>query len=68
MIKRRDFIKSFVRGSVLTGLSTITGIGIYRHKTFNENCDYDFVCRICKKRRSCSLPEAVDFRTTNNMN
>ncbi len=61
MNSRRKFIKSFVRGGLLTTLGATTGYLLLRDKSDGQNCDYDFVCRNCKKIKSCDLPEAKRF-------
>lgn len=32
----------------------------------NGDCDFEFVCKNCKKKSACSLPEAKEYREQNN--
>ena len=61
-MNRRQFISSIGRGAILTGLATLSGILIYRKSKITEPCDFDFVCRDCRKLNSCKQPEAVIFK------
>ncbi len=63
---RREFIKTFSRGLILSGLAVISGVLIFRdNKGGNDQCNFDFVCKKCKNLNSCSLPEATDYKKIN---
>ena len=62
---RREFIKTFSRGLILSGLAVISGVLIFRDKGGNDQCNFDFVCKNCKKINSCTLPEAADYKKMN---
>lgn len=63
MTERRHFIKQLARGILLTGL---TGMGaalvLRERKGAGEACDYDFICKNCRKKSGCELPEARAHR------
>jgi hypothetical protein len=61
---RRDFISRVLRNLILTGLLFISGFLLFR-KESRESCDFDFVCKNCKKMPSCSLPEAKQAKSKN---
>lgn len=63
MINRKKFIKTFLRIIFLVGIALISGILIFRKQNENsEICNLDFVCKNCKKLKSCTIPEAVNFK------
>ena len=65
MQKRREFIKSFSRGVIFTGLISLSGYLLFREKEGKEKCDFDFICQNCKKLKSCTIPEAQKYRKEN---
>jgi len=39
----------------------MSGFLLFQKKENNEEkCDFDFICNNCKKRNSCTLPEAKE--------
>ena len=63
---RREFIKTLSRGLIVSGLAVISGVLIFRDKNGkNDQCNFDFVCKNCKKINSCTLPEASDYKKMN---
>jgi hypothetical protein len=61
---RREFIRTIGRGILFTGLIGTSGYLLFRNKEGSVDiCKYDFLCKNCKKLKSCSLPEAKDFKT-----
>ena len=67
MQQRREFIKTISRGLIFTGLVSVTGYMIFKEET-NEKCDLDFICKNCKKVRTCEMPEAQEYRKGNPLN
>ena len=62
-LNRRGFISGGIRGFILLGLSTMTGIFLLRNNDeSNDNCDLDFVCQNCNKLKHCGLQEAKDYK------
>lgn len=65
---RRSFLQSLMRGSILGGLAIFSGTMIYRNlNSDGESCDFDFVCRNCKKVKGCRLPDGIDYRRKNSI-
>lgn len=62
MIDRREFIRKAGRGLILGGVIAGGGYLLLRPKT-GVACDFDFICRDCRQLKSCSLPEADDFKS-----
>jgi len=63
MQQRRTFIKTIGRGIVLSGLIGLSGVLLFREKPEGaETCDFDFICKNCKKNTSCQLPEAKAYK------
>ena len=60
MYNRREFIIKIFRTASLATLALGSGYLLFRQNT-EDNCDFDFVCRNCKKIQSCHLPEAENF-------
>jgi len=60
-MERRDFIKTVVRNLILSGIVLMVGYFLFKEKG-KETCNYDFLCKNCKKLNSCSLPESVKFK------
>jgi hypothetical protein len=61
-MERREFIKSIFRNIILTGILLFSGYLIFREKSENA-CEFDFICKNCKKLSSCDLPEAEQAKT-----
>ncbi len=59
---RRKFLSSIGRGTILTGLTALSGILIYKNSRKPEDCTFDFVCRDCRKLKGCKQPEAIIFK------
>ncbi len=62
MLNRRDFIQTLVRGSILAGLTLLTGALVYRSR--KGGCESGFACGSCPKSDGCNLAEAKAFRQT----
>lgn len=61
--ERRKFIKTLARGILLTGIIGLGSALVLREKPEGaESCDFEFICKNCKKRKSCELPEARSHR------
>lgn len=65
-MNRRQFLSSIGRGAILTSLATLSGVLIYRKSKITEPCDFDFVCRDCRKLTACKQPEAIIFKRKKN--
>jgi Na+-translocating ferredoxin:NAD+ oxidoreductase subunit B len=63
MQDRRAFINILVRGTLLTGLTLVSGALLIRKKN-GEFCGLDFACEKCDKSDGCILPQAAHFRQT----
>jgi hypothetical protein len=61
MNDRRIFLKKLGRGAMALGLAGVSGYLLFREHP-SDACSFDFVCGNCRKRTSCELPEAQDFR------
>lgn len=61
-MNRRKFISSIGRGTILAGLTALTGTLVYKNATQTSTCDFDFVCRDCSKVKACKQPEAIIFK------
>jgi hypothetical protein len=61
MSDRRRFIKTFGRGIALAGMAGLGGYLLLRDQS-GENCDFDFICRNCRKQKTCQLPEAKEYQ------
>ena len=59
---RRKFLSAIGRGTIFSGLAAITGVLIFRNSKGTDECTYDFVCRECKRLKSCVQPEAIIFK------
>jgi len=62
MPNRRDFIKAIIRYILLLTLILTSTFMLFKEDDGTE-CDFDFVCRACKKSKSCALPEAKKYRS-----
>ena len=60
MNDRRKFIKTFGRGLALAGMAGLGGYLLFRDRT-GDNCEFDFICRNCRKQKTCQLPEAKRY-------
>ena len=61
-MNRRQFLSSIGRGTILAGLTAISGILIFRNSKKTDQCTFDFVCQNCRKLKSCTQPEAIIFK------
>jgi len=59
---RRKFISSIGRGTILAGITALSGALVYKSATQTGTCDFDFVCRNCGKLKACKQPEAIIFK------
>ena len=60
MQTRRDFIKKSLRTAGFAVLAGGSGYLLLRDKS-DEPCDFEFVCKNCKKLKECKLPEAKEY-------
>jgi hypothetical protein len=67
-MNRRKFITTIGRGTILSGLAAISGVLIFRNSKEKDQCTYDFVCRECKRLKSCTQPEAIILKRKQNKN
>ena len=56
MKTRRDFIKNILQSSIFLSLIGLGAFLSFREES-DEICDFDFVCKNCKKKQGCNLPE-----------
>lgn len=61
MQTRRDFIKKSFRMAGMAVLVGGSGYLLLREES-DEACDFEFVCKNCKKLKECKLPEAKTFK------
>lgn len=59
---RREFFNTLYRGLILGGLIGVGGYLVLRDKDDSDSCSYDFVCKNCKKLKSCGIPEAIKYK------
>ena len=59
MYTRKEFIIKTFRMATFTALAGVSGYLLLREQS-DEACNFDFVCRNCKKLKECKLPEAVE--------
>ncbi len=53
-----------MRNLILVILTSVSGYLIFKEKTGElEACDFDFICKNCKKKQNCSLPEAIEYKS-----
>ena len=64
METRRNFIKNTLRTAAFSILAGGSAYLLFREQS-EEVCDFDFVCKNCKKLKECKLPEAKDVKTKN---
>lgn len=62
MTSRRNFISTFVRGTILAGLTAFTGLLVVRSR--KGGCTLDYACEHCPKAGNCTLPGAKPIRQT----
>ncbi len=67
MIDRRAFIKQMGRSIFVGGLIAGSGYLLLKPDT-GRNCNFNFICRDCKQIKSCTLPEAEDYKKNKNLN
>ena len=63
-MNRRTFIATLIRGTILTGITAMSGYLLFRENS-NETCDFDFICKNCRKLDNCKLPEATQYLKSN---
>lgn len=66
MYSRREFLKTIVRTVSVASITAVSGYLLMRENSSDENCDFDFICKKCKKLKTCNLPEAKQFKQTTN--
>lgn len=64
MYTRRDFITTILRTTTFAVVAGASGYLIFREES-DEVCNFEFVCKDCKKLKECSLPEAKEFNNKN---
>ena len=67
MMDRRAFLHNIGRGAILSALAVFSGTMVYRSMNSEGGCDFDFVCRNCKKNEGCTLPDGIDYRRKNSI-
>ena len=68
MLNRRSFIEKLSRSLILVMLVSLSGVLIFREeKDEQQACDFDFICKNCKKKQNCTLPEAIDHKKKNTL-
>jgi len=64
MLNRRSFIEKLIRNLIFVILASLSGFLIFRDKTDEQQaCDFDFICKNCKKKQDCALPEALQYKS-----
>ena len=66
-MNRRAFLQKVGRGTILSALAIFSGTMVYRSMNSEGGCNFDFVCRNCKKNKSCALPDGIDYRKKNSI-
>jgi len=67
-MNRRRFLNQIGRGTILSALAIFSGTMIYRNlNSDGESCEFDFVCRNCKKVKGCRLPDGIDYKNKNSI-
>ncbi|WP_372639545.1 hypothetical protein [Ancylomarina sp.] len=67
-MNRRTFLHNIGRGTILSALAIFSGTMIYRNlNSDGDSCDFDFVCRNCKKVKGCRLPDGIDYKKNNSI-
>ena len=63
-MKRKEFIQSLFRFSILVMMGALIGIFLRKGKiTSSQECDVGFQCRNCNKLKNCSLEEANTYKS-----
>ena len=45
-------------------LASISGVLVFRESSNDQQaCDFDFICKNCKKKQNCTLPEALEYKS-----
>ncbi len=66
MLNRRDFLSGLIRNIILLFLTALSGILLFKQVDASaQTCDLDFVCRSCKKLKTCNLNEAKAYKKGN---
>ena len=60
-LSRRGFVKSLVRNGFLLGLVASGSYLLFKENN-GETCALDFICKNCRKSKTCALPEADTYR------
>jgi len=60
MQSRREFINKSLRMAGMAVLVGGSGYLLLRDDN-GESCDFDFVCKNCRKLKECKLPEAKEY-------
>lgn len=60
-MKRRDFIQNIVRSSAVISMAAMSGYLIFGRNE-EDVCNFDFLCKNCKKVKNCQLPEAKGYK------
>lgn len=60
--QRRTFLKKIGRVVILSGITGVTAHLLLKTEVENAKCDYDFICRNCRKNRTCKFPEAQAYQ------
>lgn len=58
---RRRFIRMAGQGLFLAGTLGVA-VSVLTRNEGDGACDFDFICKNCRKKTDCSLPEARNFR------
>lgn len=63
-MKRRDFVASAGRISLLGALALVSGVLLSRRQVkLSTDCSSEFRCKTCNKLKDCKLPEAETERS-----
>ncbi len=60
MTNRRNFITTIIRSVVLLSIAFMSGFFIFKES--DSSCEYNFICRNCKKLRACNKYEADIYK------
>ncbi len=63
MLNRRNFIEKLFRNLILVILALTSAYLVFKDATNEQQaCDFDFICKNCKKNQNCTLPEAIEHK------
>jgi len=62
---RREFLKSIVRNSILSGIGLFIGSNLKKKdKKIDHNCYNNGICKNCDLINSCALPQVLSLKNS----